>query len=340
MWPAWRKRADNPYTYLLAESLVSAGVRVFEFQPRNALRRYDIVHLHWPEHAMSGSNLLLASCRSLAIVVVLMWQRSRGACILWTAHNALPHEMGRVQLHSWYRRAIDRCIDGVVYLSTQSAGPVIEAHPSLRRRKSTVIPLGLLHENLRSDGSRGRKMVGLSAETRIVLCFGKLRRYKGIIELIEAHQEYCKRDTARATLIIAGEPTDSTFRAEILDAAAKASDVIVLDRHVATMELHDLIAASELVVLPYSRALNSASVFLALGVGCPVLTTDVLPDIRAIADEAGPGWITICGPKVEALDIERAFASSARRSGAPTFRGRSWASIGEATAEFYRSCLE
>ena len=54
----------NPYVSQLHESLRAAGVDVRPFSWRTALLgRYDVVHLHWPEILLGGSDTVRAAAR-------------------------------------------------------------------------------------------------------------------------------------------------------------------------------------------------------------------------------------------------------------------------------------
>ena len=80
-WPGPAARAKNPYTWLLYSHLTELGVQVIDFTPARALRGgYDILHLHWPEKAMTdagGAKRLVGAIGGRLILEAARLHRAR-----------------------------------------------------------------------------------------------------------------------------------------------------------------------------------------------------------------------------------------------------------------------
>ena len=96
-------RAKNPYTWLLYTHLAELGVQVHDFSPTRALRgRYDVLHVHWPDKALNARWLAGRAVGAAAALALIDIARARGARIVWTAHNAHPHESRHRRLECWH----------------------------------------------------------------------------------------------------------------------------------------------------------------------------------------------------------------------------------------------
>ena len=111
-------------------------------------------------------------------------------------------------------------------------------------------------------------------DTRL-LYFGVLRPYKGV-EVLAAALELLPDDAAGFRLTAAGEPWEGyTGPFDELRAGRAAGRVTVIDRYVTDDELSQLLAATDVVVLPYLRGSASGPLHVAMSWGLPVVVSDV-----------------------------------------------------------------
>jgi glycosyltransferase involved in cell wall biosynthesis len=114
----------------------------------------------------------------------------------------------------------------------------------------------------------------------VALFFGFIRRYKGLLTLLEAVARIpAERDFQ---LLVGGEFYEDAapYRAAIVDLGL-TDRVVLHDRYIPNEEVGDFFAAANLVVLPYLSATQSGIVQIAFHYDRPVLTTDVggLPEV-------------------------------------------------------------
>jgi glycosyltransferase involved in cell wall biosynthesis len=112
-----------------------------------------------------------------------------------------------------------------------------------------------------------------------LLFFGYVREYKGLPTLIEALPAVGKD----VQLVVAGEiyHRDAAYYRGLAAAAGVAERMVLLDRYLGASEVACCFAASDLVVLPYWAASQSAVVPLAMACGRGVVASAVggLPDL-------------------------------------------------------------
>ena len=120
-WPGRQARAKNPYTWLLYTHLADLGVQVTDFTFGRALRGgYDVLHLHWPEKPMVGNSAFARLAGAAGGRVVLEAARLHGASVVWTTHNARPHEGRNSLLERWYWAGVMRRVNGLLHPSAAS----------------------------------------------------------------------------------------------------------------------------------------------------------------------------------------------------------------------------
>jgi glycosyltransferase involved in cell wall biosynthesis len=199
-------------------------------------------------------------------------------------HDARPHHrlaaravLGRCQALFTHARVLE------VELAAAFPGLPVASHP---------LPPGGIGEL--PEPASSRAALGLPLEARVALFLGLIRPYKGVDLLLEAMARLPAAGDWH--LVVAGEPWGA-YGAE-LAARAGAADVArrvrFLPGWVPEAELPLLLAAADLVVLPYRSGSQSAVAPLALGAGLPVLSTTVggLPEV---VRHGVDGWLVAPG---------------------------------------------
>lgn len=300
------KATTNPYITQLYRSLnARSDVSVIPFSYRAAiLGRYDVAHLHWPELLMGGHKRIgRVARRALTAVMVARWRLTRTP-VVRTVHN-LERPTNITKIDHWLLDRIDAATSADIHLNDQT--------PQRAAIPSTTIRHGHYREWFaeypQSAPTPGR--IGY---------VGLIRRYKGVEDLVSAFVEWNLPDVQ---LHISGKPS-STELVRTLEERAAGDDRVTIDpRFLSEAELVEAISASELIVLPYRHMHNSGTALAALSLGRPVLVPD--NDVnRALADEAGAGWVHTFSGAISAEAIARAWESSRGRSSEPDLSARDW----------------
>jgi glycosyltransferase involved in cell wall biosynthesis len=226
--------------------------------------------------------------------------RSAGAKLVFTAHNVVPHD---TQLDPAHQRAMGafmaRCHRVIVH-THESRRWLLELWPELAAESVCVIP----HGNY-SDFSGGvtreaaRRRFGLPADELIVGFIGKIRPYKGLLELIDALRTL--NPGFRPHLFVAGRPDDPCYFEQVRDALAAipAEHATMLARYLSDDELESCFAAVDIVALPYTRIDQSGILMYAMTTGACVVASS-LPGFHSVLGE-GDGALYFEAGNVEAL---------------------------------------
>jgi len=330
----------NPYLQLLQEALGEAGVRYAGGIGFLWWGRYRLIHVHWPEAMARHRHGAAAGLKALLLLGALVFARLRGRGVVWTVHNLQTHEgAARPLLEAAAWDVFQRMVTGVILLTPGAGAEFDRRYPQLADRPRAVIPHG--HYRSIVGGPPGEADAdprdGPAPDDPVMIFFGLVRPYKGVRELIEAFNQAA---IPRARLVIAGQvqggPGMPHFPRDIENLAAGNPSIVAQLRQLSNAELTHQLAASNLVVLPFLRVLNSGSVLFALSCNRPVCAPRLgaLPELQA---EIGTDWLYLYEPPLtpEILKDALRWALEGRRAAAPDLTGFDWPAIAHAHRRFF-----
>ncbi len=277
--------AGSPYQARLAETLAPHGwaVRPGDIAAAILAARTApaVFHLHWEQPAYvaaahEAGALALAEDFLRALDVF----RAAGGLLVWTLHNASPHEERFPAVNTAMQRGLAQRADLVhahnhagaahaVMLGAPADSIMVSRHPSYAETYPDDI-----------TDHAARRYLGLDDEDVVFTFFGAMRGYKGLPRLMRAF------DLAHATfpgtrLVLAGRcPEPCTARV-----LAPTPALRLLPRQIADAEVQYVMRAADCVVLPYEAILTSGALALAQGFGRPV----IVPDLPAMLEEVTDG---------------------------------------------------
>ena len=320
--PDYRK--DNPYQQLLAKALSGIGVetqfpagykRVLPIFRATLANKPDVLHLHWPTPYFRGKLGLLRTIYTLRTAFDLLLVKLIGVRLVWTVHNVISHDTPSPKLELAFSRWISGLADALIVHSKDAQNEIISEY-NVDEKKVSVIKHGSFSSVYRPpiDSSVAREQSELPSAGPIALFFGMVRPYKGVHHLLEAWPKVLAQ-MPDAYLVIAGATGDTDY-VERLHGLLEGVDRVRLDlRYVPDDEVHVLMSAANLLVLPFEKSLTSGSVTLANGFGLPIVTTSVAGGAKAenaiyadaeshqdLADAIVSAFKTLKRSRVEAVD--------------------------------------
>jgi glycosyltransferase involved in cell wall biosynthesis len=298
---AYPRDDQNPYQRLLYGEMRRLGVRISYLGQPTASHTLNllllpaelaghratgarVVHIHWLyRFGLPGTGRFPAlRWLSQAWLTVWLWTaRMLGLRLVWTVHNVLPHTQVFAD-DARARRTLVRACD-LVLAHSPAALTELAALGAVPRR-SAVIPHGPMPParpaaSLRTPGS--------GDGPRQFLFFGQVHEYKGVEDLLAAFTALPAGEAARLT--VAGQCDDPELRSRLGTLARGCGERVELRLgHVPNDEVTPLLAAADVVVLPYRRITTSGSAMLALAHGRPLL----VPDVAGLADLSRQAIVT------------------------------------------------
>jgi glycosyltransferase involved in cell wall biosynthesis len=253
--------------------------------------------------------------------------RRKGVSVVWTAHNLRPHEPRQPIVEHALAFATMLLSHAVITHSRYARQRLSRLYPGIQ--KISVIPHGNYIDAFPGYGvADPDRSSGAPFE---FLCFGQIRPYKQLPELVRAFRAI-PDDGVR--LIIAGKPVVDAELARIREAADGDSRVVIDARHIPDDEVSALHRRAHAAIFAYRDVFSSGALVLALSYGLPVVapassTADELvqpPGVEVFA----PGELTA------ALGRMRAGDWRARRDAAlQAAEGQPWSAVAAATVTLY-----
>jgi glycosyltransferase involved in cell wall biosynthesis len=230
-----------------------------------------LVHIHWLyRFGLPGTGRFPAlRWLSQAWLTVWLWTARRlGLRLVWTVHNVLPHTQVFADDVRARRTLVGAC--DLVLAHFPAALGELAALGAVPRR-SAVIPHGPMPASCPAASLR---TPGSGDGPRQFLFFGQVHEYKGVEDLLAAFLTLPAG--AAAHLTVAGQCHDPELRSRLDTLARGCGERVTLRlERVPDDEVTPLMAAADVVVLPYRRITTSGSAILALAHGRPLLVPDV-----------------------------------------------------------------
>jgi glycosyltransferase involved in cell wall biosynthesis len=257
-----------------------------------------------------------------------------------TAHYILPPRPSRRQVRSAHR--VFGAMEAVVAHSEHGAARLRD-EVGIDPTKVRVIPHGAFDYLTKLPAEKPLPPELQGAEGPVVLCFGLLRPYKGIENLIEAYGR-TGTDAFHGELWIVGNPRMDIepLRRQAREAGGR---IRFVTRFVDEAEIPAIFRRADLVVLPYLDAEHSGVLYTGLAFGKPLLLTAVggFPEVAATgaAHLVPPGDVGALAAALRDLlgdEATRAeLAAAATRAAAGPY---SWDEAARQHLDLYRDLLE
>lgn len=248
-----------------------------------------VLHLHWTNKILEGAATEAAAVAALETFLGrLDALLAAGGHVAWTVHNVIPHDAVRPALEARLQQGI---VDRATIVHTLSANTLeaVAGWFSIPAEKAVHVP----HPSYRgayvdfASPDQARWELGIEPDETVYALLGAIKPYKGTDRLLDAFDAITHRLPGRRRLIVAGLP-DSTGAADaFLERCEAHPFVLTYARTILAEEMQHFLNASDLVVLPYLRSLNSGVLMLAFTFGVPVVAPAVGGIVEAITPESG-----------------------------------------------------
>jgi glycosyltransferase involved in cell wall biosynthesis len=245
----------NPFSWL------RTGLAISRITP-------DLVILPW-------WNPFFGPAFSVISILVKLLSRAK---VMFLIHNVLPHE----------RLPFDRLITSFtlkrgnshVVLSSENEADLLGILQNPRYRK-VLLPTNNAIKDVETTQEEARKRLSLPQKAKIILFFGFVREYKGLMYLIEALPAIRERLSDTRLLVVGDFFGDRQKYQRRIEELGVAAMVDIYDGYIPDREVAVYFSAADLVVLPYASATQSGIVQIAFGFGKPVVATSVggLPEV-------------------------------------------------------------
>ena len=212
------------------------------------------------------------------LTMIVFYRMFSEVKVLFICHNVLPHE--KMPLEKCLVKAVLRKSDYFIVQSKEDEEKLLCMIPDASY-KLTPHPSYNIFKSANISKEEARTRLGIVNSKKVLLYFGFVREYKGLIYLIRA-LPLVKKEYPDIKLLIAGEFFDDRIKYLKEIEKLKLQDSInIYDHYIPDEEVGAFFSASDLVVLPYITATQSGIVQIAYAFETPVVVTCVggLPEV-------------------------------------------------------------
>jgi D-inositol-3-phosphate glycosyltransferase len=346
---------DRPYAFGLAMALVAKNVHVdvvaseavdsVEMHTTQNLKFFDV----WPAKAEKATSLakVFRTFRHYRLLIgyaaaarprvfhilwnskiqffdrtmLMLYYKVLGKRVALTAHNI--NQARRDSRDTWLNRITLRIqyhLTDHIFVHTQKMKDELVEEFGVAGQAVTVIrhPINNAFPDTQLTPSEAKSRLGLEEANKTILCFGRIKPYKGIEYLLPAFQKLATED-GQYRLIIAGEVQkgnekymESLMRTMVGEMGR--GQVILKTQFIPDEDMEVYLKAADVLVLPYKDIFQSGVLFLGYSFGLPVIVTDV-GSFREEVVEGKTGYLCKPGdPDDLAKTIETYFASELFRN--------------------------
>ena len=216
--------------------------------------------------------------------VTWLLRRRTDIRVVYLLDNVIPHE--KYPLGLFLTRLALRQGHGYIAQSDQVRRDLLQVLPATDPDTVITTPHPVYDfgqpGRARQTKAGARQALGLPTDVRLVLFFGFIKPYKGVLHLIDAAEPLQRKYGSGVRILIVGDiyGDKQPYRERI--AASGGREVIQLvDGFVPDDTVEDYFLAADLAVLPYVSATQSGIIQIAYNYDLPVVTTDVggLPEV-------------------------------------------------------------
>lgn len=264
---------ENAYIRILVEGIARDGFAISRlddlFENAAHFRSIRLVHLNWFENLdeSSAKSMWRSFFRKMTALLAI---KASGKKLVWTMHNRLSHEKGSGKLSNVLVKLLLKSADAII-IHCEATEEVIHSFlPNFQEK-----PIFLPHPHFIGEYGRQPQLTQQSQEPLKLLFTGAVKPYKNLELLIRV----CREFGEAVQLTIAGKAASEAYATELRSLAMGAESIQLRLGFVENEEMPALIAASDLLVLPYDlrSSLNSGTVILAFSyartVICPRIGT-------------------------------------------------------------------
>lgn len=202
-----------------------------------------------------------------------------GKCkIAYLCHNVFPHErfpMDRALAKGTLKKA-DFCI----VHSEEDKRDLATILPNMKCKKN-MHPTYNAFKISGISRADAREQLGIKNSEKVLLFFGLVRKYKGLMHLLDAMPEIVSKVPDVKLFIVGDFGSDKEeYLAKIKDSNISDS-IVIRDGYVPDDEVEPYFAGADLNVCPYESATQSGILQIAFGFGLPAVVTRVggLPEV-------------------------------------------------------------
>lgn len=269
--------SNNDYIQKMKELLYKRNIEVKLLRYITPITLFHILYLKLKGYSIFHFHFVYVFPYSIFMKVFIKFCKLLGFKIVFTVHNIVPHKSNKanIEKNKWLYNNSD--FRFVHYETNKKRLKDL----GLKTDNLLVIdhPIYNIYENLITQ-KQAREKLGISKTKKVALCFGYIRKYKGLEYFVESLESLGNEYIG----LIVGKSKDTGLIDFLRKKEKEMKNLKVIDKFVAQNEIQLYLNACDVVVLPYLEISTSGAALLAYAFSKPVVASDV-GCMRDVVDE-------------------------------------------------------
>lgn len=237
------------------------------FPLRHALKeKVDILILDWVHSFYTSQSFVKTMIKAFLGYFDLYFFNKKQTTVIWNLHNLQRHDGKFKKIEKFCFRQLAKKVD-FIRIFNVSQKDKVRQYLKITDRKIVSIEQGpyLFKKNSLVNLYARYK---ISNNVKILLCFGSIRKGKGLPKLI---QSFIKANKKEWVLLITGKANNIELLDDIVTLTKSRANIIFDNKYIPDTEVKSYFDCAEYVVLPYEKTLNSGVLLLARTFDTPIM---------------------------------------------------------------------
>ena len=284
------KRVGSSLSTLTYDPAVVVHEGIDWYNPLSWYRTYakalqgDVCILEWWTSSVSHMYLCIA-----------MFLRLRKIPLIMEFHEVVDPLEDAILPIRIYSRVMGRMIRGLctryIVHSAHDQALIAEKY-GIKPYNIEIVPIGLFDQYPHLDTGTARRKLGIPSEySKVILFFGLIRPYKGVSQLVEAFEHLSADEKEQTLLLIAGEPWEETDALCRIEVSKDKKHIKLVATYISDEQVPYYFSAADVLVLPYTRASQSAVAHIGIAYGMPIIATKVGGLIESLSKYEGTHFV-------------------------------------------------
>ena len=279
--------------------------------------------------------------------IFLKFLRRRGYRIAITGHDITPFQISKLGL--FWLRMIYRLADLIIVHTTGSKDELVREYDIQSSRVHIILHGSSLEfaDRTKRTKREAREKLRLPSQSPMVLCFGQIKKERGIDTLIRAFA-LLLHERPNVRLVIAGPEWNEHFGSyqELARELGVQHNLIARIEYLPDEVVGLFFSAADIVVLPYLKSYQSGVLFLAHAFEKPIVASAIGGLLETIDDGVTGLLVPPANAEALSLALERMMsnqeeAAQLAEQGLKRMRmHHTWDQVAEDTLAAYRGLIQ
>ena len=236
------------------------------FKVINSIKNSDACIFEWWTSSVSHMYLVISIfLRLLKVPIILEFHE---------VVDTLEESILPIRLYSKIMGKLIRNLASEYVVHSDADRKLVSERYAIEENRISIMAHGLYDQYPIIEKETARKNLNIDSE-HVILFFGLLRPYKGASYLVQAFEVLPEEILSKSTLIIAGEPWEDKDVLELVKDSPYSNNICLFSEYISDEEVPIIFSASDVLVLPYTRASQSGVAHIGISYGMPIIASKV-----------------------------------------------------------------